>query len=151
MLPPMSTSGSKLLASPSRVCTSSCARAVLALIVLSSSACVYGELRHVLRAQVASETHCSEVSVVKSPPFQPGYKEHQFLVKGCGVDRVYNCPEEGLTKYGQANCSFVEAGASIKAPPPPAAASGGLDDEPTDLSEPSAGEPAAPAPNATAQ
>ena len=135
MLPPMSTPGSLTMGGA--------VRAALALLVLSSGACAYGELRHVLRAQVASETNCADVSVVKSPPFQPGYKEHQFLVKGCGVDRVYNCPEEGLTKYGHAECTFVEAGAAVKVAPA-AAPSPGLDEEPSDLNAPAA-EPGSPA------
>jgi hypothetical protein len=124
MLPPMSTSASQTLGGAARV--------ALALLVLSSGACAYGQLRHVLRAQVASEANCPEISVVKSVPYQPGYKDHQYLVKGCGVDRIYTCRKEGLTKYGHAECTYVEGSSTFK-PAAAAEPSPGLD-EPNELS-----------------
>jgi hypothetical protein len=124
MLPPMSTSASQTLGGA--------ARTALALLVLNSGGCAYGELRHVLRSQVAAETNCPEIAVVKSPPYQPGYKEHQYLVKGCGIDRIYNCRKEGLTKYGHAECTYVEGSSTFK--PPAAAAPGPSLDEPAELS-----------------
>jgi hypothetical protein len=133
MLPPMSTSASQTLGGA--------ARTVLALLVLCTGSCAYGELRHVLRAQVASETDCPEVSVVKSPPYLPGYKEHQYVVKGCGVDRIYNCSEGGLTKYGHAECTYVDSAAAARAAQP--APSPSLDEplEPSGLDEPTPSEP----------
>lgn len=128
MLPPMSTPGFQ--------------RFVVGL-VLCSAGCAYGELRQVLRAQVASESNCPEISVTKSPPFLPGYKEHQFVVKGCNIDRIYNCPDEGMTTYGHANCTYVESAAAAKPPAPPAPS---MDEEAPadDLSAPPpADEPAA--------
>ena len=129
MLPAMSTPASQI--------SGGAARTVFALIVLCTGGCAYGELRHVLRAQIASETDCTEVSVTKSPAFLPGYKEHQYVVKGCGVERIYTCQEGGLTKYGHAPCTYVDSGAAAKPPAPPPASDdstepGGLDDANSD-------------------
>jgi hypothetical protein len=95
------------------------AYAVLAFVVLSSG-CAYGDLRQVLRAEVASEAKCGEVVVKKQSPFQPGYKENQYLVRGCDVDRIYTCKQEGLVRYGHADCTYA-AGATAMKPPPVAA------------------------------
>jgi hypothetical protein len=136
MLPTMSTPASQTLGGA--------ARAVLALIVLCSGGCAYGELRHVLRAQIASETNCAEVSVVKSPAYLPGYKDNQYVAKGCGVERIYTCKGAGLTKYGGAQCTYVDSGAAAARPPAPTPSAddstepGGLDEPMDDLSAPSA-------------
>jgi hypothetical protein len=93
---------------------------ILALAL--GSGCAYGELRQVLRAQVASETDCPDVTVQKSSPYAPGYKENQYTVRGCGVDRVYTCNEDGMVSYGDAKCTYT-SGASMQKPaelPPPA-------------------------------
>ncbi|HET8938874.1 MAG TPA: hypothetical protein VFN67_35755 [Polyangiales bacterium] len=83
--------------------------------------CAYGEMRQVLRAQVASEANCPEVRVTKVPTYAEGYTENQYKVLGCGIDRVYTCNDPGgLVKFGSADCKFVAA-APLKpvAPPEP--------------------------------
>lgn len=91
--------------------------------------CAYGEMRQVLRAQVASEADCPELKVTKVPAYAEGYTENQYKVVGCGVDRVYTCNDSGgLVEFGSADCKFV-AKAAPKAPvaPAPADDSGGED------------------------
>jgi hypothetical protein len=109
------------------------------LLAVGLSGCAYGELRQVLRAQVASETNCGDVTVESSSVFAPGHKPNQFRVRGCGVDRTYDCPKsEGLVSYGAKVCTYVDS-KSIK-PPEPAPAPGepGMAEPPMD--EPPAGD-----------
>lgn len=95
--------------------------------------CAYGEMRQVLRAQVASEANCPELRVTKVPAYAEGYTENQYKVLGCGIDRVYTCNDSGgLVKFGSADCKFVAA-APLRAPAAPAPASddsGGEEPEP---------------------
>ena len=82
--------------------------------------CAYGEMRQVLRAEVASEANCPELQVTKVPVYAEGYAENQYKVLGCGIDRVYTCHDTdpgGLVKFGSADCKYV-----AKAAPKPAAA-----------------------------
>ncbi|HKU40897.1 MAG TPA: hypothetical protein VJR89_22200 [Polyangiales bacterium] len=123
---------------------SSARRSIALLLTLASgpllalSGCAYGELRQVLRAQVASETSCPDVTVENSPAYQPGYKPGQYRVKGCGVERLYDCPKDtGLVSYGAKVCTYTDT----KAPPAPAPAA----DEPPPLDE-GADAPAEPLP-----
>jgi hypothetical protein len=89
-------------------------------LVVTMGGCAYCELRQVLRAQVASETSCGDVVVENSSVYAPGHKPNQFRVRGCGIDRTYDCPkEEGLVSYGAKVCTYVDS-KSIK-PPEPAA------------------------------
>jgi hypothetical protein len=96
-------------------------RAVPAALFSSTllTGCAYGEMPQVLRAQVATESKCSEVVVRQAPSYTPGYSPNQYLVKGCGIDRVYTCNGDkgGLVKFGSADCSFVAAGAPAQAAP----------------------------------
>jgi hypothetical protein len=124
-------------------------RALPMLLALASgpvvlSGCAYGELKQVLRAQVAAETSCGDVTIESSPMFQPGHQPGQYRVKGCGVDRTYNCPkEDGLVSYGDKICTYVDS-RSIKPPEPMPAADPTLDEggEPLDpTAEPPADEP----------
>jgi hypothetical protein len=86
--------------------------------MLALAGCAYGELKQVLRAQVASETSCGDVTVESSSVYAPGYKPGQYRVKGCGTDRVYSCPKDaGLVEYGSKVCSYVDSKA-VKAPEP---------------------------------
>jgi hypothetical protein len=94
--------------------------AVFALV----GGCAYGEMRDVLRAQVASESQCVELSVHKTAAFRQGYQENQYEVKGCGVERVYTCKQSGLVAYGHAECTYV----ATNAPKPPAPAPVSTDD-----------------------
>jgi hypothetical protein len=95
-----------------------CAIATLSLIVVAG--CAYGELKQVLRAQVAAETNCGDLTVETTPIYMPGYKPGQYRVKGCGVDRLYECPpDEGLVSYGDTACKVATAAAP--AAPAPAA------------------------------
>jgi hypothetical protein len=89
----------------------------LLLGVFLASGCAYGNLKQVLRAQVAAETSCGDVTIEATPLYQPGHKPNQYRVKGCGVDRTYNCPkEDGLVSYGDDQiCSYVDT-KSIKMP-----------------------------------
>ena len=100
---------------------------VFALLVLSGG-CAYGELRQVLRAQVASEIDCPDVVVQKSSQFAPGYKENQYTVRGCGVDRIYTCSEDGMVSYGTTKCSYVAGASATKPAATPAPAPSGADD-----------------------
>jgi hypothetical protein len=94
-----------------------CTITILSLLVLGG--CAYGELKQVLRAQVAAETNCGDVTVESTPIYMPGYKPGQYRVKGCGVDRTYECPkEDGLVAYGDKLCKAVEAKAPAAAPAP---------------------------------
>jgi hypothetical protein len=88
--------------------------------------CVYGEMPQVLRAQVASEAKCSEIEVRQAPAYTPGNAPNQYIVKGCGMDRVYTCNGDkgGLVKFGSADCSFVAARAPAQAAPGAAPAPG---------------------------
>jgi hypothetical protein len=87
-------------------------------LVVTLSGCAYGELRQVLRAQVASETSCGDVVVESSSVYAPGHKPNQFRVRGCGIDRTYDCPKsEGLVSYGAKVCTYVDS-KSIKPPEP---------------------------------
>jgi hypothetical protein len=80
--------------------------------------CAYGEMRQVLRAQVASEADCPELQISKVPAYAEGYAENQYKVLGCGIDRLYTCNDPGgLVKFGDADCKYVAAAA-----PKPAAA-----------------------------
>jgi hypothetical protein len=97
----------------------------LALVLLGGG-CAYGELRQVLRAEVASEADCGEITVVKTSPYAPGYVEGQYLVRGCGVDRIYTCKGDGLVAFGHANCTYA-AGATANKPAAPAAPPPGVD------------------------
>ena len=121
-------------------------RVVLFLLTSGAVAlggCAYGELKQVLRAQVAAETSCGDVTIESSPMYQPGHKPGQYRVKGCGVDRTYNCPkEEGLVSYGDKICTYVDT-KSIKPPEPMPAADPTLDEggESLDSAEPPADEP----------
>lgn len=103
------------------------AAAVLSQLV----GCAYGEMRQVLRAQVATEANCPEIQISKVPPYAEGYAENQYKVVGCGIDRVYTCNDPGgLVKFGNADCKFVAA-AAPKAPaaPAPAEDSGDFDED----------------------
>jgi hypothetical protein len=94
-------------------------------------ACAYGEMRQVLRAEVASEANCPDLKVTKVPAYAEGYTENQFKVTGCGIDRVYTCDEKaGLVKFGSADCKYVAGGP--KAAPAAAPAPGSGDGAPAD-------------------
>lgn len=97
-------------------------RHAAAAALLSSSlltGCAYGEMPQVLRAQVASEAKCPDIEVTQAPAYTPGFDEHQYKVRGCGIDRVYTCknPADSMVKFGSADCSYVAAGT----PKPPGA------------------------------
>jgi hypothetical protein len=104
-------------------------RAAVLLCVLSSG-CAYGEMRQVLRSQVATESKCSDITVQKQSPYAPGYTENNYTVKGCGIDRVYTCKDDGgLVKFGSAECSYKASNAApAGGAPSPAAAPMGDDD-----------------------
>jgi hypothetical protein len=88
--------------------------------------CAYGEMRQVLRAQIASEANCPELQVSKVPAYAEGYAENQYKVLGCGIDRVYTCNDTGgLVKFGNADCKYVAKAAPKPAAPPPADDSSG--------------------------
>jgi hypothetical protein len=90
----------------------------LSLLLLGG--CAYGELKQVLRAQVAAETKCGDLTVETTPMYQPNHKPGTYRVKGCDVDRTYECPQDdGLVSYGDKVCKPV---AAAPATPPPVAA-----------------------------
>lgn len=88
--------------------------------MLALGGCAYGELKQVLRAQVASEISCGDVIIESASAYTPGYKPGQYRVKGCGVDRTYECPKEtGLVSYGAKVCTYVDAKATKPPEPMP--------------------------------
>jgi hypothetical protein len=102
------------MSSPVRVRASS----LLVLFALSFSGCAYGEMRYVLRSQVAKESGCADLMVQKQSPYAPGYTPNNYVIRGCGIERVYSCQDDGgLVKYGSAQCSYKATNV-----PPPAAA-----------------------------
>jgi hypothetical protein len=91
--------------------------------MLALGSCAYGELKQVLRAQVASEINCGDVTIESSSQYAPGYKPGQYRVKGCGVDRTYECPKEtGLVSYNAKICTYVDPKSIKPAGPTPSAA-----------------------------
>lgn len=71
--------------------------------------CAYGEMRQVLRAEVASDANCPDLQVTKVPAYAEGYQDNQYHVVGCGIDRTYTCNDEGgLVKFGSADCKFAD-------------------------------------------
>ena len=81
--------------------------------------CAYGEMRQVLRAEVASEANCPEMQVSPVPAYAKGYADNQYKVQGCGIARVYTCNDSGgLVEYGHADCKYV----AVKPPSLPAPA-----------------------------
>jgi hypothetical protein len=99
--------------------------ALTCLAVLSIvSGCAYGQMREVLRTQVASEADCPEIQVTKKglKYFDEDEESDQYKVSGCGVLRTYTCPQKsGMVKYGSEPCTFVEGDPdqpTMKAPTP---------------------------------
>ena len=80
------------------------------LLLAPSWGCAYGELRHVLRAEVASEMNCPEVTVERRAPSYLERKQRQFKIRGCGVVRSYTCPkfEDEVLEYGKTGCTYVD-------------------------------------------
>lgn len=105
-------------------------RAALACGILGSvGGCAYGEMRQVLRAQVATEADCPDLVVQKASPYSQGYQPNQYVVRGCGVDRLYTCKEDdGLVKFGSADCTYTKRGVPAAAPTPEPAAEPSADD-----------------------
>lgn len=125
-------------------------------LIVAGAGCAYGEVRHVVRAQFASEVDCGEVRVEKKgfAYFPDASDKDRYMVAGCGVERTYTCPRDaGLVSYDdEAACTWVEGDSDR-----PKAAHGapeGVDDPFADgasapETSPAAAEPAAPAPNAS--
>jgi hypothetical protein len=63
----------------------------------------------------------------------PDYKANQFYVRGCGVDRLYTCKDEGMVRYGHASCTYTAGAAAAKPAANPGPESVNLGDEPADL------------------
>lgn len=83
--------------------------------------CAYGEMRYVLRSQVAKESGCADLTVEKQSPYAQGYTPNNYVIKGCGIERVYTCQDDGgLVKYGSAECSYKPAAPPPAATPTPA-------------------------------
>lgn len=86
-----------------------CLLLIACCAVCAVSGCAYGEMRQVLRAQIATETDCAEILVEKKGVHYIQQKENKFKVTGCGILRTYTCPQEdGLVEYGKPICNFVE-------------------------------------------
>jgi hypothetical protein len=100
-------------------------------LVVCLGGCAYGEMRQVLRSQVASEADCPDLVVQKASPYAPGYQPNQYTVRGCGIERVYTCKDDGgLVKFGSADCTYTKTGGATGAPaaaPAPAAEPAGDD------------------------
>ena len=85
---------------------------IIAAGIMTVSGCAYGEIRHVLRNEVASELDCPSVSVEpRNPPYMQGAREgdNDWKVRGCGTVRTYTCPpDDGMVAYGSTGCTFVD-------------------------------------------
>jgi hypothetical protein len=110
-------------------------------LVCQASGCAYGDLDQVLRAEVATETQCTDVAVKPVPPFERGWKPNQYKVSGCGADRVYDCATSGLVEYASAKdiCKVAPAALAPKSaggevPPELAPTDGDLETPPPDES-----------------
>ena len=82
-----------------------------AVASVALSGCAYGELRQVLRAQVASELDCAEVQIeYKDLRYhEEDTSKERFKVTACGVERTYTCPQDpGLVSYDEKVCTFVD-------------------------------------------
>jgi len=113
-------------------------------LVCQMGGCAYGELDQVLRAEVATETKCTDVVVKPAAAFERGWKPNQYKVSGCGVDRVYTCDRGGLVEYASAKDICNMAPSQTASPN----TSAGGDVSPGDLEAPSEDAPEA-APSAT--
>lgn len=108
-----------------------------AIVFLSTLAtgCVYGDLKQVLRSQVASETGCASVKVSQRQEYT-GAEAGQYTVEACGEKRRYTCPTEGgLYDYDEPICNLE---GSRKAGPPPMPTAGGEDEDDEALEAPPA-------------
>jgi len=93
-------------------------------LAASSSGCAYGGVRQVLRAQFASDTGCSAVTIKKRDFWYVADNPHQYKIFGCGVMRTYTCTKEdaeGLISYDEPACKWEEGDSDApkaKAPAP---------------------------------
>ena len=84
---------------------------VLGWSLLAGAGCAYGEVRQVIRAQFASETHCSEVQLKRRDTWYAYDGPDQYKVIGCGQVRTYTCPASGLVSYDKPACTWVNGDA----------------------------------------
>jgi hypothetical protein len=112
-------------------------RSLTAIAALGSlSGCAYGEMPQVLRAEAASETKCASLSVERASAYLPGYEENAWVVRGCGVDRIYTCKDKGgLVKFGKADCTYKDANQKPAAPAAPPLSPGDADPSPDEGAE----------------
>lgn len=88
-------------------------------LAASSSGCAYGGVRQVIRAQFASDTGCSTVTLKKRDFWYISDNPHQYKVSGCGVMRTYTCTQEdadGLVSYDEPACKWEEGDADAPKP-----------------------------------
>ena len=117
-------------------------------LVASSSGCAYGSVRQVLRAQFASDTGCSAVTLKKRDFWYVSDNPHQYKISGCGVMRTYTCTKEdaeGLISYDEPACKWEEGDADAPKPKAQQAADpmdDSMDSEPMDEPSDSMDEPA---------
>lgn len=97
---------------------------LLALTALSGG-CAYGEMTQVIRAQVATETDCTNVVVRRATSFTPGVQPGTsiYLVTGCDkLERFYTCKDDdgGLASY-DTKCEFKQGAPSMPSGAAPSA------------------------------
>lgn len=85
----------------------------LCSLALAAGGCVYGELRQVLRTEVAAELDCPGVTVEpRNNEALRGSRDgdDQWKVRGCGVVRTYTCKAAGdeTVTYGSTGCTYVD-------------------------------------------
>lgn len=93
--------------------------------------CVYGDLKQVLRTQVAAETDCDYVTIQKVHEYT-GAPPGQYKTLGCGETRIYQCPPaDELFSYDDEICELTSERETGAPPPMPSASpspAGGSDD-----------------------
>lgn len=86
---------------------------LLCSLTLAAGGCAYGELRQVLRAEVAAELDCPAVTVEpRNSEALRGSRDgdDQWKVRGCEVVRTYTCKAAGdeMVSYDDSGCSYVD-------------------------------------------
>lgn len=80
---------------------------------LAAGGCAYGELRQVLRTEVAAELDCPSITVEpRNSEALRGARDgdDQWKVRGCGIVRTYTCAAAGddMVSYDGSGCSYVD-------------------------------------------
>lgn len=99
------------------------------LAVLTAAGCAYGNAQQVVHSQFAAELNCPDATIKARQTYDEGYKDGQYVVRGCNVVRTYSCPKsDGLMSYDDKSCSFVNGLMGAVAEQPKAQTGSSADD-----------------------